>query len=185
MKILLSFAIQEEVVEVSFPEHETISVITGIGKTLATMHLTEAILENKPDYVINIGTAGTLLHQIGDILVCQEFIDRDLRSTKIPGIAYQIESKHLLPPLPCFNKNLKLGIVNTGDNFVTQGEDIIGDVVDMEAFSEATVCQKFKVPFVSVKYVTDVIGNNSVAEWELKLASARKSLSAFFNHPVK
>lgn len=181
MKILLSFAIPEEVVEISFPKHDTYSIITGIGKTLATMHLTEAIIEYKPDYVINIGTAGTLRHQVGDIFVCQEFIDRDLRNTQIPGIKYHIKDKYPLPPFLCFNKKLKFGIVNTGDNFVTKEENIVGDVVDMEAFSEATVCRKFNIPFVSVKYVTDVIGKNSIAEWEAKLVSTRNSLSSFFN----
>ena len=32
----------------------------------------------------------------------------------------------------------------------------------------------------AVKYVTDIIGQNSVKHWEDKLADARKGLGAFF-----
>lgn len=70
--------------------------------------------------------------------------------------------------------------VNTGDDFVTAHADIQGDVVDMEGFAEALVCCKMGVPLIAVKYVTDVIGCNSVKLWEDKLCDARKEIKAFF-----
>ena len=36
------------------------------------------------------------------------------------------------------------------------------------------------VPFIAVKYVTDIIGQNSVKHREDKLADARKGLGEFF-----
>ena len=50
----------------------------------------------------------------------------------------------------------------------------------MEAYAQAAVCKERQLPFVSVKYVTDVIGQNSVKHWQDKLAEARKSLNEFF-----
>ncbi|MBP7266113.1 MAG: nucleosidase, partial [Bacteroides sp.] len=41
-------------------------------------------------------------------------------------------------------------------------------------------CRAKNVPFISVKYVTDIIGQNSVKHWEDKLADARKGLGEFF-----
>jgi adenosylhomocysteine nucleosidase len=51
----------------------------------------------------------------------------------------------------------------------------------MEAYAQAYVCRERGVPFVSVKFFTDVIGQNSVKLWEEKLADARKGLAAFFS----
>lgn len=60
-----------------------------------------------------------------------------------------------------------------------------GDVCDMEAFAQALVCQQEKIPFVAIKYVTDVVGRNSVAAWEEKLADARAGLSQFLEKTFK
>ena len=50
----------------------------------------------------------------------------------------------------------------------------------MEAFAQQQVCQEEHVPFVSVKYVTDIIGQNSVKVWADKLADARSALTGYF-----
>ena len=72
------------------------------------------------------------------------------------------------------------GVCNTGDTFLTELSDVKGDVVDMEAYAQAWVCRTKNTPFIAVKYVTDIIGQNSVKHWEDKLADARKGLGAFF-----
>ena len=50
----------------------------------------------------------------------------------------------------------------------------------MEAYALAVVCGRMGLPFVSVKYITDVVGQNSVAHWEDRLADARKGLTVYF-----
>ena len=50
----------------------------------------------------------------------------------------------------------------------------------MEAYAQAWVCRTKNTPFIAVKYVTDIIGQNSVKHWEDKLADARKGLGAVF-----
>ena len=95
-----------------------------------------------------------------------------------------IESEYQFEPikgLPFLEKVKEYGTCNTGDSFVTELADLEGDVVDMEAFAEATVCHEMNIPFVSVKCVTDVIGQNSVKHWEDKLADEREVLKAFFS----
>ena len=67
-----------------------------------------------------------------------------------------------------------------GIRFLTELSDVSGDVVDMEAYAQALVCRAKNVPLISVKYVTDIIGQNSVKHWEDKLADARKGLGEFF-----
>ena len=62
-----------------------------------------------------------------------------------------------------------------------QPQDLTSDVCDMEAFAIAMVCDFYKIPFVSVKYVSDKVGENNMKIWEETLANARIGLSNFFN----
>ena len=53
-------------------------------------------------------------------------------------------------------------------------------IPDMEAYAQAQVCRELGIPFLAVKYVTDIVGQNSVKHWEDKLADARRDLTAYF-----
>ncbi len=151
MRILVTYAVQGEFTELKFPGligEEVVQIgylRTGVGKVKSAFYLSEAISHAQPDLVVNVGTAGTIRHRVGDIFVCRHFVDRDMQ------------------------KLVELGM-----------EYVSGDVVDMEAYAQALVCRAKNVPFISVKYVTDIIGQNSVKHWEDKLADARKGLGEFF-----
>ena len=185
MKILLVYAIPEEKIEINIPNAEVIYVETGIGKVSAAMRTMRAICEYHPDIVINAGSAGTLNHKVGDIIVCNRFIDRDLRKVTLNGVVSEIEfdcrdvARRFLT-----NRDIVWGTCNTGDSFITEGNDIEGDVIDMESYAEADVCREMGVPFFAVKYVTDIVGQNSSQEWFAKLADAREGLTKFFNKNV-
>lgn len=182
-KILVTYAVQEEFVPVSIKNAEITFVCTGIGKTKSAMKLTEAICNNRPDLVLNMGTAGSIHHKVGDIFICNNFIDRDFQRVKLPGIVFEIGfDADLEDEFICnfISQQKKVGTCNTGDSFVTEIESLDGDVVDMEAFAQAVVCKEFNLPLISVKYITDIIGQNSVQHWEDKLADARKSFEEWF-----
>lgn len=190
MKILLVYAISEEKIEVNIPNAEVIYVETGIGKVNAAMKTMHAICEYHPDMVINMGSAGTLNHKVGDIIVCNRFIDRDLRNVHLDGVISEMEFdveviKKAIPSWQLVEHAKLIGSCNTGDSFLTEGTDVEGDVIDMEAFAVADVCREMKIPFISVKYVTDVVGQNSSQEWFAKLKDAREGLSKFFIDSVK
>ena len=182
-KILLTYAVKDEFNPITLKGCEIIYILTGIGKAKSAMKLTEAIYKEKPDLVINMGTAGTLNHNIGDIFTCQRFIDRDFHSVNLPGVEYEIDFTSFVNKSEIVGNllvNSNQGTCNTGDSFVTEAESVYGDVVDMEAFAQAIVCKEYNIPFIAVKYVTDLIGQNSVKHWEDKLADARKELSEWF-----
>ncbi len=184
MKILLVYAIPEEKVEINIPNAEVIYVETGIGKVNAAMRTMRAICEYHPDMVINFGTAGTINHKVGDIFVCNHFIDRDLRKVTLNGVVSEIEFDRDAINRVFTGHQLMYGTCNTGDSFITQGADIEGDVIDMESYAEADVCREMGIPFIAVKYVTDVVGQNSSEEWYAKIADARKGLTEFFDNNV-
>lgn len=191
MKILVTYAVQGEFTELKFPgvingEEVQIGYLrTGIGKVKSAYHLTEAINQAEPDLVINMGTAGTIRHAVGDVFVCRRFVDRDMQKMVDLGLECELDSSALLAEKGYCLHWTEEGVCNTGDSFLTELGDVKGDVVDMEAYAQALVCQGKNVPFISVKYVTDIIGQNSVKHWEDKLADARQGLGNFFNELKK
>ncbi len=186
--IITTFALKDEYVNLAFPECDSLTVITGVGKINSCMRLLEAMEGRSIDLVLNIGTAGTKEYQVGDILVCTSFIDRDYEQTRLPGLGFETETN--IDALPAHIRQWKSKIngqytnktytVNTGDNFVTDLQNFKGDAVDMEAYAQAIVCREKKIPFLSVKYITDIIGYNSVSAWQDKLADARNALTEYF-----
>ena len=173
MRILVTYAVQGEFTELKFPgligeEEVQIGYLrTGVGKVKSAFYLSEAISHAQPDLV-------------GDIFVCRHFVDRDMQKLVELGMEYEIDSMDLLSQKGYCLHWPAGGVCNTGDTFLTELSDVSGDVVDMEAYAQALVCRAKNVPFISVKYVTDIIGQNSVKHWEDKLADARKGLGEFF-----
>lgn len=184
-KILMAFALPEEAISVNVPGWELIPVVTGIGKACAAIAVTKAVLKYRPDVVACIGSAGTQHHVVGDIIVSTHFVDRDFAVTQLPGIVYDYRSDNEYAqafPSIIGGDVVWQGdfIVNTGDDFVTSELSVGADVVDMECFAEFLACKSEHTPFFAVKYVTDVIGKNSVKEWTDKLEDSRVALSDYF-----
>lgn len=184
--ILLAFALPDEFVDIEISGCETKPVLTGVGKACSAIRLTRALLDLRPSLVINIGTAGTFNLHVGDIVVSSHFIDRDFCRLKLPGLEYEKTGSAgiLSGKLPSLIDSHEVWnerfTVSTGDDFVTNAESAEGDVVDMEAYAEALACEEQGVPFVSVKYVSDVVGQNSVEIWQDKLSAARNALDHYF-----
>lgn len=187
MKILITYAVSGELdIPVQCPDNgnDVRYCCTGIGKTRSAYSLTKALMTWMPDLVLNVGTVGTLNHNVGDIFVCRRFVDRDMSRIKGLGIECEIDLSDMLDSRGLCNGWGREGICNTGDSFLTEGTDVTGDVVDMEAYAQAFVCREMKVPFVSVKYVTDIIGKNSVKHWEDRLSDARAGLGLFLKEKI-
>ncbi len=185
-KILVTYAVDQERIEILWDDMEFLYLKTGIGKVKSAHYLTQVIESFKPDAVLNIGTAGSVNHKVGDVICCTQFIDRDLRSV---ADALRLGCTQDTT-LTLLEKNVAMswpkgGVCNTGDSFVTNNLDVEGDVVDMEAYAQAFVCEQLDIPFISVKCVTDIIGENSVADWESKLAMAQSKLQIYLNEKLK
>jgi len=181
MKILITYALEAERGSWQIPGHELFFCKTGVGKVSAALHTYDAALRLKPDMVLSVGSAGTLHHQVGDIVLCSHFMDRDLEKIAYLGVPFEFDFSAELA-LYDFKAALK-GFLSTGDTFQTdKNESSAGmhaDVYDMEAFGSAQACKQLKIPFLAVKYITDVIGQNSLKHWEDKLEDAKTSLEKY------
>lgn len=187
MKILLVAALADELPVDELRRKGIRVVTTRVGKACAAYGLAKAIAEQRPDVVVNIGSAGTARWGVGDIIASRHFVDRDLAPLAIEGVVSEYafpEGALQLPSLIGGEEKLGDFIVNTGDDFVTAGERIVGDVIDMEAFAEAVVCQGERVPLVAVKYITDRVGQNSVKQWNDKLRDARTALAEYIDRYI-
>lgn len=184
IKVLITQALPAEYVEPDLPRSVVRHVYTGVGKVNAAIRLCDALNDFRPDVVLNVGTAGSIGHSVGDIILCTHFIDRDLFPLADFGVKWQQNTADSIIHLP-WKWNLPVsGTCNSGDSFVTTPQGVTGDVVDMEAYPQAQICAERKIPFLSVKYVTDVVGQNSVKHWEDKLADARRDLAEYFRMQV-
>ncbi len=185
-KILVTYATKKELVQINWPTAEAGYVLTGIGKTKSAFHIANLINSIHPDLVLNVGSAGTFTRNVGDIFVCRHFIDRDIKKVcdfDDFQLEHEIElSAEHLDFLPqCLFENE--GTCNTGDSFMTKGEALAGDVIDMEAYAQAFACRELNTPFIAVKYVTDIIGQNSKVVWEDRLKEATEALYNYLNQP--
>lgn len=187
MNILIAYAVEGERINIKIGDNDINYVRTGVGKASAAARLAKAIEEYKPELVINLGTAGTVRHQVGEIVLCTRFVDRDMKAVNLPGINHEIEMSDLDRQFVCESATIKLGSCNTGDSFLTELSNAEDDVYDMESYAEAFLCKELGIPFIAIKYVTDRIGENSVKHWEDKLADARNELTLLMTEklPIK
>lgn len=177
-------AMDEEKGNIKLPGHELYFCQTGFGKVKAGLAALAAIIDIKPDLVLNFGSSGSINHEIGEIFICSRFVDRDLKKVAIPGIICELEFSLELDNASLFRNYSNKYSVNTGDSFVTNPEDAgeDSDVIDMEAFAIASACKKTNLPFISVKYVSDIVGKNSVKAWTDKLSDAKRELEKFIGN---
>ena len=148
---------------------------TGVGKINATYNLTETLLLDCYDLVINYGTAGSRELPIGELVDCTKFVQRDMNTTGLGFIKGQTPFEKNIPIILDYDhvqnnpirKKLRCG---TGDNFVQTNEDTYSDVFDMEAYALAKVCYVYNIDFISFKYITDNANEHSVGDWKQNLA---------------
>lgn len=156
---------------------------TGVGKVNAALSATLAASAKRPDVIVNVGTAGSLHLPVGSLVWCSRFVDRDMFALKAFGLAYEHDFSAAIRDFAWLNHLDVEHVCNTGDSFVMQACESTAqaDVVDMENFAVAALCARLGIPLVSLKYVTDTIGQNSVQQWSERLVAAQTALQSHIN----
>ncbi|HBH25895.1 MAG TPA: nucleosidase [Rhodospirillaceae bacterium] len=153
---------------------------TGVGKVNAAHALTKAIDAERPGVVINLGSAGSAVHAAGSVVACTAFVQRDMDVTPL-GFA-----PHATPfdatPVPLVYGHPVPGLpeatCGTGDRFETAHTGGGYDIVDMEAFALALVCQREDVPFACLKYISDGADGAAAQDWGKALEDGAAKLRA-------
>jgi len=156
----------------------------GIGKVNTAIGTTLLNHCFNPNYVINTGTAGGLSStlNVGDIIIPSEICYYDVDLTVF---GYKIGQMAQMPPVyfpdanlvkiaeKCFDQQVQnkitRGLLVSGDSFVSTKQQIayIKDnfenaiAIEMEACAIAQVCYALKVPFIIIRCISDIVGNNN------------------------
>ena len=152
----------------------------GVGKVNASYGLMNAINHHKPKLVINLGSAGSNIFARGELVNCTKFVQRDMDCVELGFQNYvtpfDANSQNILH----YGKNisdLTQGICGTGDNFYTSlKKDTIYNLVDMEAYALAKICELQNIEFICIKYITDGADSNAANDWSTSLKLAAKNL---------
>ena len=183
---LVVAALREEMQNVF--ELEGIDVLfTGIGKVNAAYTLSRELMRRQlsgtqPLAVLNFGTAGSPIFKTHELVECVQFAQRDMDLTPL-GFEYgatPFEDTPVFLDVPKRLKQLPRGVCGTGDSFETSTPKLQCNVVDMEAFALAKICRLEKIPFLSVKYITDGSDHNASNDWNENLPQAAASFAAIY-----
>jgi adenosylhomocysteine nucleosidase len=139
---------------------------TGVGKLNAAYALTRELQRRRPKLVVNYGTAGGLHPSLAGLVEIRRVLQVDM------------EAEPLAPrgQTPFFLGSFQLdsgaeGVVcGSGDRFVTAVDPWLlqhgVEVVDMELFAIASVCQREGIPWRSFKYISDHADRDSGSSWQ-------------------
>jgi len=181
---------------------------SGIGKVNAAMSTTILLEKYRPDFLINAGSAGGFMENlsVGDIVVSEEVVhhDVDVRAFgyevgQVPGMpkSYMADEKlvKMVMKVAGTIQDLKVekGLIATGDIFIQTPEQraVIQEnfknllAGEMEAAAIAQVAYQFNVPFVIIRSLSDIAGDNSGISFETYLEKAAKNSATIIMEVVK
>ncbi|GER66266.1 5'-methylthioadenosine/S-adenosylhomocysteine nucleosidase [Weizmannia acidilactici] len=168
---------------------------SGIGKVNAALSTGILLQKYAPDVVINTGSAGgsNPSLRVGDVVISTEVRHHDVDATVF---GYEYGQVPQMPPAFLADRNLvkvaeacaeKLsgiqvvtGLIATGDSFMDDPEKVAAvkkafpdvQAVEMEAVAVGQVAYQFNTPFVIIRSLSDIAGQESNISFEEYLETA-------------
>lgn len=163
-KILILTALASELHATTAPAGVEV-IFTGVGKVNAAATTTAAILQHRPQLIVNFGTAGKVNAQVDGLLEIASVIQRDMLAMPL--------SPRGVTPLSDEPASYASGhgnaVCGTGDSFVSAVDPWLVqqgvDVVDMELFAIAHTCHRYDVPWRAFKFITDSADDDAAEHW--------------------
>ncbi|MDI9402484.1 MAG: hypothetical protein QM516_01305 [Limnohabitans sp.] len=158
-------------IELLSPGRDDATKIDRIGPVYAAWALTRAIAAQRPDLVVNMGTAGGFAAQglgIADLVLARDTMFHDAR-VALPGFDAVARAHTRLSPSDAQLDALaaaidaRVGLASSGSSLdATDGEMALFArtrtlAKDMELAALASVCAAERLPLVSLKGVTDLV----------------------------
>jgi len=163
-KILVLTAIDDELDKARAPDSVRV-IYTGVGKINAASATTLALLTLRPALVINYGTAGKINEALQGLVEVSGVVQRDM-------MAMPLAPRGRTPFAPELDRLIsgQAGVVcGTGDSFVTASDPWLIengiDIVDMELFAVAQVCQRHGLSWRAFKFITDDANDLAHQDW--------------------
>jgi adenosylhomocysteine nucleosidase len=163
----------------------------GIGKVNAAVGTMRLIQQHHPDAILSTGLAGGIdpQMQIMDVLAATQCVYHDVDCGgigdgcsigQVQGLPARYDADqrlldHALTVPRAEGERLMTGLICTGDQFITDRERqntikrnfVDGLACDMESAAIAQTCYLEKVPFLSLRVISDTPGHtdNLQAQW--------------------
>ncbi len=173
--VLLVFALESEAGK-AFDDFNKLFV--GIGKVNAAYHLTKAIVDNKPDLIINLGTAGSTKFDRGSVVNCTQFIQRDMdvRALGFQKFETPFSDDPVVLDYGVSIEHLPKGVCGSGDQFEVEHRNPEYNVIDMEAFALAKISASESSDFLCFKYISDGADGSAADDWTVEVKKAAVAL---------
>ncbi len=139
---------------------------TGVGKLNAAYVLTRELQRRRPKLVVNYGTAGGINSSLAGLVEIRSVLQVDMEAEPLAP-----RGQTPFSPGPFQLDSGTDGVVcGSGDSFVTAVDPWLlqhgVEVVDMELFAVAYVCQQEGIPWRSFKYIADHADRDSETSWQ-------------------
>ena len=165
------------IVSMSVGSSQVVAIESGVGKVNAAVAAVKLIEEYKVDAVLNAGLSGAVSHlNKGDVAAGTSYVecDFDIRAfgrrlgEKTDGTRFYKPGAELLAAALKVN-GIKEAALGTGDFFL-QDTDIKNaykeefkiNAFDMESAAIAAACDKYGVPFLSIRKISDDADDSAV-----------------------
>lgn len=149
-------------------------LMTGVGPIEAALNTGIALADmdrtgNLPELVVSLGSAGSRICALGHVYQIRSVSWRDMDASALgfpkgvtPFLDHPVELP-LLTPLALETARLSTGAnIVSGDAYAA----IDADMVDMETFAVARACDRFDIPLMGLRGVSDGPGElNAMVEW--------------------
>lgn len=171
----------------------------GVGKVNAAVNTYHLIQKHQPEAIISTGLAGGIDAQVGvmDVLAASQCVYHDVDCGFAPDdcvfgqvqglparfdaddqlLNHAMKTRSLLADPPLIHS----GLICTGDQFITDYERLSvikrnfpdGLACDMESAAIAQTCYLLKIPFLSLRVISDTPGRTEdhQQQWDSFLAS--------------
>lgn len=175
-------------------------LMTGVGPVEAAVEMTAALAAlavagRRPDLVVSLGSAGSRTLEQTEIYQATSVSYRDMDASPLgfPKGATPFLDLPAIVPLPHRIPGLAEATLSTGANIVSGSayDAIDADMVDMETFAVLRACQRFGLPLMALRGISDGAADlRHVGDWteylhviDEKLALAVDRLDATLGGP--
>lgn len=139
-------------------------LMTGVGPVEAAIVVTHALAKldaagKLPTLVVSLGSAGSAKLEQTSVYQATSVDYRDMDASALgfePGVTPLLDQPAIIPLGP-FVPDVAKATLSTGANVVSGAayQRVAADMVDMETYAVLRACQRFKVPLIALRGISD------------------------------
>ncbi len=180
MKILL---VASDKGELKGFDDSYLKAVTGVGPIMAAAVTSKMIYETDPDLVISVGSAGSVKGlEVGKAYSFSKIVskDQDLRHFRVSLGKTLDGNRSTVGELESADGKTNLVLATSAAFSSSLSDELVqlnADAADMEAYGVALSSVLYNKPFMAIKLITDIIGDNKgIGEIQFRVRDGRANL---------